>query len=148
MPSTHLSLHYHLIFSTKDRVAYIHRDWRDRLHAYLGGIVRDLGGIPEAVGGVEDHVHLLVGMRATHQLSEVLKEIKASSSKWVHQELRNPLFSWQEGYGAFTVSPSQRQNVRDYIARQEEHHQHKTFQEEYLSFLKSCDVEYNEKYLW
>ncbi len=148
MPSTHLSLHYHLIFSTKDRIAYIHRDWRDRLHSYLGGIMRDLGGIPEAVGGVEDHVHMLAGLRATHQLSEVLKEIKASSSKWVHQELKQPLFSWQEGYGAFTVSPSQRQTVRDYIARQEIHHQHKTFQEEYLLFLKSCGVDYSEKHLW
>jgi REP-associated tyrosine transposase len=107
-----------------------------------------MGGIPEAVGGVEDHVHMLVGLRATHQLSEVLREIKASSSKWVHRELKKPLFSWQEGYGAFTVSPSQCQNVMDYIARQEEHHQQKTFQEEYLLFLKSCGVEHNEKYLW
>ncbi|MEP7337460.1 MAG: IS200/IS605 family transposase [Acidobacteriota bacterium] len=148
MPSTHLSLHYHLIFSTKDRVAYMGKDWRDWVHAYMGGIVRDLGGLPEAVGGVEDHVHLLVGLRATHQLAEVLKEIKASSSKWVHQELKKPLFSWQEGYGAFTVSASQRQTIKDYIARQEEHHGRKTFQEEYLEFLKACGVEYNEKYLW
>jgi putative transposase len=148
VPSTHLSLHYHLIFSTKDRIAYIRRDWRDRLHAYLGGIMRELGAIPEAVGGVEDHIHILAGLRATHQLSEVLKEIKASSSKWVHQELKQPLFSWQEGYGAFTVSPSQCQNVRDYIAKQEEHHRHKTFQEEYLLFLKSCGVNYNEMHLW
>jgi REP-associated tyrosine transposase len=148
MPSTHLSLHYHIIFSTKDRVPYMHHDWRDRLHAYLGGIVRDIGGIPEAVGGVEDHVHLLMGLRANQKLSEVVKEIKTSSSKWVHQELGKPLFSWQEGYGAFTVSPSQRKNVMDYIARQEEHHRGTTFQEEYLLFLKSCDVEYNEKYLW
>jgi REP-associated tyrosine transposase len=123
-------------------------DWRDRLHAYLGGIVRDLGGFPEAVGGVEDHVHLLVGLRANQLLSEVVKEIKTSSSKWVHQELEKPLFSWQEGYGAFTVSPSQRKNVMEYIARQEEHHRRTTFQEEYLLFLKSCDVDYNEKYLW
>ena len=148
MPSTHLSLHYHIIFSTKDRVAYMQCDWRDRLHAYLGGIVRDLGGIPESVGGVEDHVHLLVGLRANQQLSEVVKEIKTSSSKWVHQELEKPLFSWQEGYGALTVSPSQRKNVMKYIARQEEHHRRTTFQQEYLLFLKSCDVEYDEKYLW
>jgi REP element-mobilizing transposase RayT len=63
MPSTHLSLHYHLVFSTKDRIAYIHRDWRDRLHAYMGGIVRDLGGVPESIGGVEDHVHMLASSR-------------------------------------------------------------------------------------
>jgi len=148
MPSTHLSLHYHLIFSTKDRVAHIHGDWRDRLHDYLGGIVRDLGGVPEAVGGVEDHVHLLVGLRATHCLADVLQEVKGSSSKWVHQELKKPLFSWQEGYGAFTVSASQRQAVKDYIARQEEHHRRKSFQEEYLEFLKLSGVEYDERYLW
>src|SRR5215210_1382166 len=79
---------------------------------------------------------------------EVLKEIKASSSKWVHQELKKPLFSWQEGYGAFTVGASQRQTIKDYIARQEEHHGRKTFQEEYLEFLQAYGVEYNEKYLW
>ncbi len=93
MPSTHLSLHYHLIFSTKDRVALMHRDWRERLHAYTGGIVNDPGGAPETIGGVEDHVHLLVGLRATHRLADVLKEIKSSSSKWVHEELKKPLFS-------------------------------------------------------
>ena len=85
----------------------MHKDWRGRLHAYMGGIVNDLGGMPETIGGVEDHVHLLVGLRAAHCLADVLKEIKASSSKWVHEELKKPLFSWQEGYGAFTVSASQ-----------------------------------------
>ena len=112
MPSTHLSLHYHLIFSTKDRVAHMREDWRGRLHAYMGGIVNDLGGVAETIGGVEDHVHLLVGLRATHRLADVLREIKASSSKWVHEELKKPLFSWQEGYGAFTVSPSQLEVVK------------------------------------
>ena len=107
MPSTHLSLHYHLIFSTKDRVALMHKDWRGRLHAYMGGIVNDLGGVPELISGVEDYVHLLVGLRATHRLADVVKEIKSSSSKWVHEELKKPLFSWQDGYGAFTVSASQ-----------------------------------------
>ena len=72
MPSTHLSLHYHLIFSTKDRVAFMHKDWRGRLHAYMGGIINDMGGISEMIGGVEDHVHLLVGLRATHRLADVL----------------------------------------------------------------------------
>lgn len=148
MPSTHLSLHYHLIFSTKDRIGYMHQDWRGRLHAYMGGIVNDLGGTPETIGGVEDHVHLLVGLRATHRLADVLREIKASSSKWVHEELKKTLFSWQEGYGAFTVSPSQLEVVKRYIANQEEHHRKKTFQEEYLEFLKQSGAEYDEKYLW
>lgn len=148
MPSTHLSLHFHLIFSTKDRLAILHKDWRGRLHAYMGGIINDLDGIPITVGGVEDHVHLLVGLRATHRLADVLRDLKASSSKWIHQELQKPLFAWQEGYGAFTVSQSQIEVVRDYIAKQEEHHRKRTFQEEYLEFLHKNGVDYDEKYLW
>ncbi|HJQ70902.1 MAG TPA: IS200/IS605 family transposase [Blastocatellia bacterium] len=148
MPSTHLSLHYHLIFSTKDRVSSIHRDWRGRLHAYMGGIVNELGGVAETIGGMEDHVHLLVGLRATHRLADVMKEIKSSSSRWVHEQIKKHLFSWQEGYGAFTVSSSQITAVKNYIANQEEHHRKKTFQEEYLEFLKQSGVEYDEKYLW
>ncbi len=148
MPSTHLSLHYHLIFSTKDRLALMHKDWRGRLHTYMGGIINDLGGIPETIGGVEDHVHLLVGLRATHRLADVLRDLKASSSKWIHEELQKPLFAWQEGYGAFTVSQSQIEVVKTYIANQEAHHHKQTFQEEYLEFLKKNGVEYDEKYLW
>lgn len=148
MPSTHLSLHYHLIFSTKDRAPFIQREWHTRLHAYLGGIVRDLGGVPEAIGGVEDHVHLLVGLRATHCLADVLKEVKASSSRWVHQEINEPSFSWQEGYGAFTVSASQIETVKRYIARQEEHHRKVSFQDEYVEFLKRSGAEYDKRYLW
>jgi putative transposase len=148
MPSTHLSLHYHLIFSTKDRMAFMHKDWRSRLQGYIGGIVKDLGGVPETIGGVEDHVHLLVGLRATHRLADVLKEIKSSSSKWVHDEIKQPLFRWQEGYGAFTVSAAQVAAVKSYIVNQEEHHRKKTFQQEYLDFLKESGVEYDEKYLW
>jgi REP element-mobilizing transposase RayT len=148
MPSTHLSLHYHLIFSTKDRAAFIHRDWRGRLHAYLGGLINDLGGVPEKIGGVEDHVHLLVGLRATHCLADVLREIKSASSKWIHDQIKQPRFSWQEGYGAFTVSASQIEAVKSYVANQEAHHRKRTFQEEYLEFLQQSGVEYEEKYLW
>ena len=100
------------------------------------------------IGGAQDHVHLLVGLRATHRIADVLKEIKASSSKWVHEQIKKRLFSWQEGYGAFTVSASQVAAVKNYIANQEEHHRKKTFQEEYLEFLKQSGVEYNERHLW
>ena len=127
---------------------FITNDWRGRLHAYLGGIINDLGGVAEKIGGVEDHVHLLVGLRATHCLADVLREIKSSSSKWVHEEIKKSFFSWQEGYGAFTVSASQIDKVKIYITDQEEHHRKKTFQEEYLEFLKQSGVEYEEKYLW
>ncbi|HYE76051.1 MAG TPA: IS200/IS605 family transposase [Blastocatellia bacterium] len=148
MPSTHLSLHYHLIFSTKDRVAHLHKDRRGRLHAYMGGILNDLGATPECIGGVDDHVHLLIGLRATHRLSDVLRELKSASSKWIHEEIDNRLFSWQDGYGAFTVSASRIEEVKSYIARQEEHHRKRTFQEEYLEFLKQSAIEYDERYLW
>ena len=148
MPSTHLSLHYHLIFSTKGRQRWMADDWRYRLHAYLGGAVRACGGTAESVGGVADHVHLLIGLRATHRLADVLREVKAASSEWVHQEIGFRPFSWQEGYGAFTVSASQVAAVKRYIARQEQHHRRRTFQEEYVAFLRQSGVEFEEQHLW
>ena len=148
MPSTHLSLHYHIVFSTKERRPFIVPAWRERLHAYLGGIVRNLGGVAEAVGGVDDHVHLLIGLRATHCLADVVGSVKAVSSRWVHDEIGDSRFSWQEGYGGFTVSPPQCVSVRGYIERQDEHHQKQTYQDEYLEFLRLGGVEYDERYLW
>jgi putative transposase len=148
MPSTHFSLQYHVVFSTKDRAPIVIAPWRERLHAYHGGIVRDINGVAEAVGGVADHVHLLLGLRATHCLADVMREIKASSSRWMHTEAGMPGFAWQEGYGAFTVGPTQRDAVRKYIAGQEEHHRTRTFQDEYLDFLQRSGIEYDERYLW
>jgi len=113
----------------------------------MGGIVRTLGGVPQIVGGVADHIHLLVGLRATHCLADVMRELKAVSSKWVHDDIRLPNFAWQEGYGAFTVSASQREAVRQYIAVQDEHHRTRSFHEEYLEFLRRNGVEFDERYL-
>jgi REP-associated tyrosine transposase len=98
MPSTHLSLHCHIIFSTKDRHAYITDEWRARLHEYLGGLIRAAGAVPEAVGGVNDHVHLLVGLRATHTLSSFVQDIKQTSSRWIHETIGAKDFAWQQGY--------------------------------------------------
>ena len=148
MPTTHLSLHYHVVFSTKERRAFIDEPWRERLHAYLGGALRTAGGVAGAVGGVADHVHLLMGLRATHRLADVVREIKSASSQWVHQDIKQALFSWQDGYGAFTVSPSQLDAVKHYIANQAEHHRKRSFQEEYLDMLAKSGVEFDEKYLW
>ena len=106
------------------------------------------GAVPIAVGGTEDHEHILTGLRATHRLADVVKDIKVASSKWVHQEIGSRLFGWQSGYGAFTVSPSQIEKVRHYVLNQEEHHRKKTVQEEYVDLLKLAGVEYDEKYLW
>lgn len=148
MPSTHLSLHYHLIFSTKNLVPHIAKSWRTDLHAYLGGIVKGINGVPLAIGGIEDHAHLLVGLRATHRLDYVLRDIKADSSGWVHKIIGYRKFEWQPGYLGLTVSPSQIGRVRKYILNQEKHHRRKTFQEEYLELLKLSGIDYDERYLW
>ena len=148
MPSTHLSLHYHIVFSTKERRSLIDESYRERLHAYLGGAIRTAGGAAEAVGGVADHVHLLLGLRATHCLANVVRDIKAASSEWVHQEIKQARFSWQEGYGAFTVSASQIDTVKRYIANQHKHHFKKSFQEEYREMLVKSRIQFDEKYLW
>jgi REP element-mobilizing transposase RayT len=97
MPSTYLSLHFHLVFSTKRREATLAPEWRSRLHDYLGGTVRGLGGYSDRVGGVADHVHLLVGLKATHCLADFMRELKKASSAWVHEEMGLRSFAWQEG---------------------------------------------------
>ena len=146
MPHTFSNLLTHVIFSTKDRIAYIHQDWRDRLHAYLGGIVRDLGGVPEVVGGVEDHVHLLVGLRATYCLADFMQELKKASSVWC-AKTHEPSFHWQDGYSAFTVSATHREVIKKYISGQEEHHKNLGFIDELKRLLEKNGVEYDPKYL-
>lgn len=130
MPSTFLALHYHIVFSTQGRKPLIDASWRERLHEYLGGTVSGLGGFTQGVGGVADHVHLLVGLKATHCLSDVMLE-----------------FAWQEGYGAFTVSPTARPKVRKYIANQARHHRVMSFREELVEFLNKAGVKYEDRYL-
>jgi len=147
MSSTYLSLHYHLVFGTKNRAGIIAPEWRKRLHDYLGGTIRGLGGFPAGVGGVGDHVHLLVGLKATHALADVMRELKKASSAWVHEEIGLPAFTWQEGYAAFTVSATSRDAVRHYIANQEEHHRVKSFREEFIEMLDKAGIEYDPKYL-
>ncbi len=147
MPSTHCSLHYHLVFSTKDRRPVITASWRDRLHAYLGGIAKNIDVVPESIGGTNDHVHLLLSLKPTHCLANVVRDLKAVSSRWMHEQIGGHSGSWQDGYGAFTVGAPDCKTVCDYIARQEEHHRRVTFQEEYLEFLRRGGVEYDERYL-
>jgi putative transposase len=148
MPATYCSLHYHLIFSTKDRLPILTKDWRSDMHAYLGGIVRKLKGVPVAINGSEDHVHLLVGLRATHCLSDLLRELKSGSSEWAHATVGRKSFAWQPGYFGATVSPSLIEKVKQYVRNQEEHHRRKSFQEEYLEFLRLSGIEYDERYVW
>jgi putative transposase len=146
MSQTHLALHYHLVFHTKDNIPFIDGGWRGRLHAFLGGCLTTLGAIPIAIGGTSDHGHVLAGLRATHCLADVVKEIKVASSKWIHTEIGKPKFAWQGGYGAFTVSTSQLERVRQYVLNQEEHHRQRSAREEYIDLLKLAGVDYDERY--
>ena len=147
MPSTYASLHYHIVFSTKDREPWLDASWRTRVHEYLGGTIHRLEAIPEIIGGTVDHVHLLVGLKPTHRLADLVREVKKASSVWVHDEMRRSAFAWQEGYAVFTVSATARESVREYIARQEEHHRGRTFRDELIAMLEKAGVEYDARYL-
>ena len=147
VPSTYTSLHYHLVFSTRDREPWFVETSRNKLHEYLGGTVRGLGAHPEGIGGVADHVHLLVSLRASHCLADFMRELKKASSIWYRETFHRGGFHWQEGYAAFTVSASARDSVRTYIAGQEEHHRKRSFREELIEFLQRSEVEFDENYL-
>ena len=147
MSSTYLSLHYHLVFATKNREPTIAPRWRSRLHEFLRGTVRGLEGTSEGVGGVADHVHLLVSLKATHCLADFMRELKKATSAWVHREIGEHGFAWQEGYSAFSVSATAIDSVRQYIAHQEEHHRVKSFREELTELLERAGIQYDPKYL-
>lgn len=147
MPSTFLSLHYHVVFSTNRREPFLAAEWRPRLHEYLGGTVRGLGARSEMVGGMADHVHLLFELKATHTLANFMRELKKSSSIWIHDEIPLRTFAWQEGYAAFTVSSSDLEEVRRYIENQEEHHRGRNFRDELKIMLLRSGVKFDERYL-
>ena len=134
MPSTYSSLAYHLVFGTKQRRRLLKAEIRPRVYEYLGGIVRSEGGSLTEIGGVEDHVHLLLRLTPSHRLADFVRVLKANSSKWINEEsLTSERFAWQDGYGVFTVSESQIETVRRYLQRQEEHHAELGFLEEPVS---------------
>ncbi|HLJ12667.1 MAG TPA: IS200/IS605 family transposase [Planctomycetaceae bacterium] len=145
--STFLSLHYHLVFSTKNRAPLIKPLWIERMHEYLSGTVVGLDGFPQETGGVADHVHLLVGLKATHCLADFVRELKKASSVWVHDQFADHDFAWQEGYAAFTVSSTARNAVRHYIANQAEHHRTKPFRAELIEMLYRANVKFDERFL-
>src|SRR6266566_9394201 len=149
MPQSYASLHYHLIFSTKNRLPSITPDLQPRLYEYIGGILRGANSVLLAAGGMPDHVHLLVGLNKELAIAETLRTVKAGSSRWVHDTFAEQRsFAWQTGYGAFSVSYSHLGRVKAYIAGQAEHHRKQTFQEEFVLFLRRHGVEYDERYLW
>jgi REP element-mobilizing transposase RayT len=147
MSSTYLSLYFHLVFSTKNREPSIATAWRPNLHKYLAGTVEGLGAQCEIVGGTADHVHLLLRLRATHTLADFMRELKKASSTWVHEDMAERGFEWQEGYATFTVSASAADEVRRYIENQEEHHRGRSFREELVIMLQRSGVKFDERYL-
>ena len=126
----------------------ISKEWDAELHAYLGGILRGLEGVALCINGTEDHVHGLVSLKPKHSISDVVREVKQNSTKWVKSKFGIYIFGWQEGFGVFSVSASQKEAVRGYIENQKEHHRIKTFQEEYRELLIKHGVSFEEKYLW
>ncbi|MBK8207437.1 MAG: IS200/IS605 family transposase [Planctomycetes bacterium] len=149
MGHTYTNLSYHLVFSTKDRLPLISKVAQPRLYAYIGGIIRELKGETLAIGGVEDHVHILCRLGTAVSMADALRQIKGSSSKWANDELKlDTKFAWQTGYAAFTVSQSKIGNVEKYIAEQQDHHRQRGFKDELLDFLQKHGIEYDERYLW
>jgi REP element-mobilizing transposase RayT len=148
MSDSYTNLLYHIVFSTKDRRPLITPDYEVRLYDYIGGTIRRAGGISLGLNGTDDHVHLLAKLRPDRALADVLRDLKANATGWMHNvfpALRD--FSWQRGYGAFTVSQSNVEEVRQYITRQKEHHQKVSFRDEFIQFLKVNGIEYDERYV-
>lgn len=142
-------LTYHIVFATKYRRNTISEGVRERLYEYIGGVARKLNGSLIQIGGIEDHVHLLVNLSPAKSVSDSIRDIKSNSSKWLN-ELPGTTgqFSWQKGYGAFTVSFSQIESVRRYVENQVEHHRTLTFEEEFIAILKRHEIEFERKYLF
>jgi putative transposase len=148
MAHTYSHLLAHIIFSTKDRHPWVTNDIKSDLHAYLGGIIRQENSQPLSIGGIADHVHLLVCYPPRLAISDLVRTVKSNSSGWVHERWSTKIFQWQTGYAAFSVSESNRGPVTAYIENQDSHHRAKTFQEELLELLERHGVAYDPRYLW
>ena len=149
MSSTHHGILIHVVFSTKQRFKLLHKDWRDDLFAYMGGIATEHKSKLLRSGGVEDHVHLLMKIHPKFAISDTIKLIKGNSSRWINDNKKIAArFEWQRGYGAFSVSESMSNTVKRYIENQEEHHRQQSFEDEYITFLKKHNIEYDRRYVF
>lgn len=149
MANTYTIIHIHAIFAVQNRQSLISNDWCNDLYKYISGIVTNHDHKILQINGMPDHVHMLVGLRPTQSLSELMKYVKQDSTKWINKnKFINGRFSWQKGYGAFSHSRSQIPKVIKYIQKQREHHKKKCFREEYLDFLKKFDVDYDERFIF
>ncbi len=149
MPNTYTQIHIQFVFVVKFRRALIEDSYKQELYQYITGIVQNYGHKMLAINGVSDHIHIFIGMRPTQSMSDLMQDVKGSSSKWINEKkFLKVKFEWQEGYGAFSYSKSHVQNVINYIHNQEKHHAKQTFRDEYLEFLKKFDIEYDERYIF
>lgn len=147
MAGTFSWIYIHIVFAVKNRLALIQPEWEDRLYRYITGIVRKKGQKMLAINGVPTHIHLLIGMKPSCCLSDLVREINKSSNEFIRQNhFTRYKFSWQEGFGAFSYSHSQLETMIDYISRQKEHHRKRTFREEYTGLLERFNIEYNEQF--
>jgi REP element-mobilizing transposase RayT len=149
MAGTFSQIYIQYVFAVKGRQNLLQKPWRDEVFKYMSGIIKGKDHKPIIVNGVEDHVHLFVGLKPAMSISDLVRDIKNNSSNFVndHKFIKGK-FSWQEGYGAFSYGHSQIDTVYQYIANQEEHHKKRTFKEEFIDFLQKFKIEYNEKYLF
>lgn len=144
MANTFTQIHIQFVFAVKYRTGIIQPSWRHRLYQYTTGIVQNNGHKMLAINGMPDHIHLLVGLRPEQSIAHFMQDVKSNSSKWINSNNLVPgKFAWQEGYGAFSYGKSQIEEVATYIENQEQHHQKKTFLEEYHGFLKKFDIDFN-----
>ena len=147
--ATLTNLIYHVVFSTKNRSPIIYEEVQSELHNYIAGIVRNKKELLLGIGGIEDHLHIVLKVRAGINLSEIVRTIKSNSSKWLNEcKSYQGSFNWQNGYGAFSVSASQLDRVCHYVKNQKEHHKKTSFQDEFVRFLEQNQMEYNPAYLW
>ena len=147
--STYSQIYVQTIFAVKGRESLINPEWEDRLYKYITGIVQNKGQKMLAINGMPNHIHLLIGMKPSCCLSELVREVKKSSNEFIHgSNCTKCRFNWQEGFGAFSYSHSQLDTVVAYIKNQKEHHKKRTFREEYIDFLERFRIEYNEQYLF
>ena len=148
MANTYTQIHLQLVFAVKYRAALIEKSWEDELYQYISGIIREQQHKLLIINGVADHIHILIGFKPHQALSALMQDIKGSSSKWINErDLSRKKFSWQEGYGAFSYSNSHLNNVINYIKNQEEHHHKISFIDEYKTFLKEYEIDFDERYI-
>jgi putative transposase len=148
MPHSYISCLMHCVFSTRQRQKFISEELQQRLWPFIGGIARENGMKILAIGGTQDHIHMLLSLPATTPIAKAIQLIKGGSSRWVHETFAaHKNFAWQEGYGAFSISVSQIEVTARYIRTQKEHHRNKTFEEEFLTFLKKHGIEYDARHV-